>query len=141
MRLLRVIKTRKGKPLNLAELEPKVASLCKKFKITLLYLFGSYAKGNPGPLSDIDIAYLASKKVDILELLPELQKLFGDEAVDAVDLYQAPPALVHQILKKGKCLYAKDLRTKITFETERECEYFDTAPLRKTYFSYMLKTF
>ncbi len=139
MRFLQVWKTRKGKPLNFKALERPIEAICKKFHLDLFYLFGSYASGKAGHLSDVDVAYLSSHKVDQLKLLPELQKLFAEEAIDLVDLQRAPITLTHQILKKGKCLYAKDLKTKIGFETSRECEYFDTASLREVYFHHMLK--
>lgn len=139
MRFIRGGKSRKGKPINFSRIEPAIEQLCKRHKLQLFYLFGSYASGKPGSLSDIDLAFLSAKDIDVLALLAEVQDLFKEEAIDLIDLRKAPPAFIHQILKKGKCLYAKDLRTKIFFETRAECVYYDTAPLRSLYFQKMLE--
>lgn len=139
MRLIRTLRTRKGKPLALSSLEPKIAALCRQFHIELLYLFGSYASGKTGPLSDIDIAYRAQRTINPIRLLSALQDIFSEEAIDLVDLRTAPPVLIHQILKKGTCLYARDIKTRIAFETGTECIYYDTAPLRKTYTTQLME--
>lgn len=139
MRFIRTLKTRKGKPIDFTHLEPRLLALCKKFDLELLYIFGSYAQGKADLLSDVDIAYYTTKKVNPLKLLPELEDLFEEEAIDLVNLRQASLPLIHRVLKYGKCLYAKDLKIKIQFETEAECHYFDTAPLRQTYFASMLQ--
>ncbi len=138
MRFIRTLKTRQGKPLDFTRLEPSIVSLCRKFNLDLLYIFGSYAQGNADLLSDLDIAYYSTEKINVLKLLQELEDLLGEEAIDLVDLRQASLPLIHRVLKYGKCLYAQDLKTKIQFETEAECHYFDTAPLRRTYFADML---
>ncbi|MEW5896447.1 MAG: nucleotidyltransferase domain-containing protein [Nanoarchaeota archaeon] len=139
MRFIRTLMSRKGKPIDFKAIEPEITALCRQFKIDLFYIFGSYASGKPGLLSDIDIAYFSKHKINPLKLLPHLQDLFKEEALDLVDLSTAPPALVHQVLKKGKCLYSKDLKAKIDFEMKAECEYYDTAHLRKTFFASMLR--
>lgn len=139
MKFLRTLQSRKGKLVNLSQLEPGIGRLCQKFGLNIFYLFGSYASGKADILSDIDIAYLPGKRVDTLKLLEELQTIFEEEAIDLVDLRTAPPALTHRVLKNGKCLYAKDLRTKILFEMGKENEYYDTAYLRRIHLNKMLE--
>ncbi|MDP3640381.1 MAG: nucleotidyltransferase domain-containing protein [Nanoarchaeota archaeon] len=138
MRFIRTLMSRKGKPLDVSQLEPAIKNICKRYRLELFYVFGSYATGKPGPLSDVDVAYFPSKDIDVIQLLIDLQKIFAEEAMDLIDLRKAPPALVHRVLK-GRCLYAKNLRTKIQFETHAECTYYDTAPLRRLYFQKMLE--
>ncbi len=138
MRFLPVLKTRKGKPLNFTAFDSKIEKLCEKYKIDLFYVFGSYASGKTGLLSDLDLAYFAEHKVDESQFLPELQQLFEEEAIDLVNLKSAPLPLIHRILK-GKCLYARSIKVKIEFETHVDALYFDTAPLRKEYFTHMMK--
>jgi len=104
----------------------------------LLYLFGSYALGYANRLSDLDIAFLPKEEFNLdktLNLLAELQTIFQEEAIDLVDLSKAPLTLIHRVLKEGRCLYACNLRKKIEFESKNETLYYDTAPLRKDYFS------
>ena len=135
MRLIKVLMSRKGKPIDFVRIQPAIDKFCQKHQISLLYLFGSYSSGKMGFLSDVDIAYLGN--AECLDLMEELTDIFEDEAIDIVDLKEAPPLLTHHILK-GRCLYAKTLATKINFESHAEAVYFDTAPLRRTYFKSML---
>ena len=139
MRFLDVMKSRKGKPLNLELVRGRIAELCHQKGIELFYLFGSYAKEASNNLSDVDVAYLAKEKIEELDLIPELQEIFEDEAIDLVDLKHAPPSLTHRILKEGKCLHVSDSRTKLDFETRVETIYWDTAWMRKEYFEKMLE--
>ena len=138
MRLLTVLKTRKGKPINFAAYALKIKQLCRKHHIDLLYLFGSYASGKLSNLSDLDIAFYSKHSVDEFKVLPELQALFEEEAIDFVNLKNAPLPLIHRVLK-GKCLYVSSLNVKIEFETHIESLYFDTAHLREEYFVNMME--
>ncbi len=137
MRFLKVLKSREGKPVNFEKTELKIKDIAERLNILLLYIFGSYASNNAGKLSDLDIAFLAERKFnldDTLLLTNELQDVFEEEAIDLVDLSKAPLTLIHRVFKEGKCLYARDLRTKIEFESKKENLYYDTEPLRKEYF-------
>lgn len=138
MRFLPVLQTRKGKPINFTALDSKIEKLCKKYNIDLLYVFGSYATKSTSTLSDLDLAYYSEQKVKELEFLSELQELYEEEAIDLVNLKSAPLPLIHRILK-GKCLYASSIKVKIEFEIHVDALYFDTAPLRKEYFTHMMK--
>jgi hypothetical protein len=137
MRFIKVLKSREGKAINFEEIELKVKDLSKRFDLLLLYIFGSYASNNASILSDLDIAFLPGSKFNvdkILSLIGELQDVFEEEAIDLVDLSQAPLTLIHRVFKEGKCLYARDLRTKIEFESRKENLYYDAEHLRKEYF-------
>lgn len=140
MRFLKVIKSRNGKPINFEEIEPRIKDLSRKFDILLLYLFGSYAFDKAYKLSDLDIAFLSKRRLDLdktLALLGELQDIFREEAIDLVNLGRAPLTLIHRVLKEGRCLYARDLKTKVEFESRNENLYYDAEPLRKEYFEAM----
>ena len=137
MRFLKVLKSREGQAIDLGGIELKVKGLSERFNILLLYIFGSYAYDNANVLSDLDVAFLPERKFNmdkILSLIGELQDIFEEEAVDLVDLSQAPLTLIHRVFKEGKCLYACDLRTKIEFESRKENLYYDAEHLRKEYF-------
>jgi len=141
MRFLKVLKTREGRPLNFEELEPLIAEICKRYRLSLFYIFGSYfgsyTFGRASRLSDLDVAVLPEPELELdelLNLIAELQEIFEEEAVDLVDLRKAPLTLIHRVLKEGKCLYARDLRTKIEHESRWETLYLDTEPLRREYF-------
>ena len=142
MRFIKVLKSRKGKAINLREIELKVKDLSERFNILLLYVFGSYASNNASMLSDLDVAFLPERKFNtysILSLVGELQDIFEEEAIDLVDLSKVPLTLIHRVFKEGKCIYARDLRTKIEFESRKENLYYDAEHLRKEYFDALKK--
>ena len=139
MKLIRVLMTRNGKLINFSTVEKEIFSICKRYHINLLYVFGSYATGKTTSLSDLDIAFYSEKKVNQIELLQTLQHLFQEEAIDLVNLEKAPSHLIHRILRDGKCLFASDIKIKISFETEKENEYFDSRWMRQDYFKAMKK--
>jgi predicted nucleotidyltransferase len=142
VRFLTILKTRKGRPLNLEKLEPLIGEVCQKYGLSLFYLFGSYASAQTSKLSDLDVAVLGEQVLELdrlLDLTGELQQILEEEAVDLIDLRKAPLPLIHRVLKEGKCLYARDLRTKIENEMRWESLYFDTVPLRREHFESLKK--
>lgn len=137
MRFIKVLKSREGQAIDFGEIEPKVKDLSERFNILILYVFGSYASNNANALSDLDVAFLPENKFNvdkILSLIGELQDVFEEEAIDLVDLSEVPLTLIHRVFKEGKCIYARDLRTKIEFESRKENLYYDAEHLRKEYF-------
>ncbi|MCM8804541.1 MAG: nucleotidyltransferase domain-containing protein [Candidatus Omnitrophica bacterium] len=142
MKFYSVLKSREGRKIDFEKIEKKIEKICKKYKILLFYIYGSYAKRNPTKLSDIDLAYLPQFDLSYekeIELKDELEDIFEDEAIDIVNLKKIPLTLIHRILKEGRCLYAKNLKIKIGFEIEKESRYFDTYWMRKEYFDKMLE--
>ena len=142
MRFYSVLKSRKGKPIDFEKIEKEVEPLCKEYKILLFYIYGSYATGNPWKLSDIDLAYLPENELTYEEefkFRERLEEIFEDEGIDLVNLKKVPLTLIHRILKEGKCLYGKDIKTRIDFEIRKEMEYFETEWMRKDYFEKMIK--
>jgi predicted nucleotidyltransferase len=142
MKFIKVKKSREGKPIDFNEIEPEIEKLAEKFKLKLIYIYGSYAFNNAGKLSDVDIAILGENKLNLdkkLKLLEALQEIFEEEAVDLVELSKVPLTLIHRILKEGKCIFTSDLATKIDFEVRNEHLYYDTQPLRKEYFEGLKK--
>ncbi len=140
MRFYSVLKSRDRRKIDFEKIEKEIEKVCNEFKISLFYIYGSYSTGNTWKLSDIDIAYLPEKEIEFkeeIELIEKLEEIFEDEAIDIVNLKRVPLTLIHRILKEGKCLYAKDLKTKIEFETEKESEYLDTYYIRNEYFEKM----
>ena len=78
----------------------------KKFGIKEIGLFGSFAKGDARPNSDVDILVEFAAPVDIFEFLDVkeyLENLFG-RRVDLVTQKALKPLLTEQILKE--VLYA-----------------------------------
>ena len=100
-------------------------------KIKLVYLFGSQANGENGPLSDFDLAvYLIErdrKKIFEVktELLNQISRILGTDRVDIVILNQLQePELKFNIINEGKIIFERDL-TRVLVEPKILTEYFD----------------
>ena len=100
--------------------------------IRVAYLFGSCARGDFGPTSDVDVALLGDQRIDLTELAAIGARIgtVVDRPVDVVDLRSAPPLLCRQVVAEGEVLTARDPLLRFDFEQEavRRCE--DTRPLR-----------
>jgi uncharacterized protein len=103
------------------------------------YLFGSQARGQSGPLSDVDIAvYIDAAALDRpgfgidAELGSELQVALGRSDVDVVVLNRAGPLLYHRVLRDGERLLSRDPPATTTREGYALSRYCDFVPqLRK----------
>jgi uncharacterized protein len=75
--------------------------------VRLIYLFGSYAKGQASSQSDIDIAILGKTKFDSVsrwQWQSELAIALKSD-VDLVDLLSASTVLQNQVIHDGICIY------------------------------------
>lgn len=91
--------------------ETYLKKLVRKYHLQLLLLFGSQAEGTQHKRSDFDIAYSASKDLDLMEeaqLIVVLAPVVKSENIDLVNIKTAPPLLLHAIFQNPKILYAND---------------------------------
>jgi len=116
--------------------------------VVLAYLYGSQARGDAGPLSDVDVAVLFSPDVPeserfnrVLHLIGELGSVFRRNDVYVVDLADASPLLRHRVYYDGRVLYCTDDAERVRFETTALRDYVDTEPLRKIKRRYVLQHF
>lgn len=102
------------------------------------YLFGSYARGEEKPDSDVDVAVLYTKPPPStleglgLRLEGELESSLG-KAVDLVVLNRAPVDLIHRVLRDGILLFDQNTSARIRFEVKARNEYFDLLPFLRQY--------
>lgn len=99
--------------------------LIEKTNACLIVLFGSAAQNNLRADSDIDIAFLAEKKLtgyDVFCIAQELAEKFNRD-IDLIDLSKASTVLKAQILGKGKIIYFNDENMKANFEIRTFKEY------------------
>ena len=93
--------------------------------IEVVLLFGSRARGNPGPHSDVDLAVLGPG-ADLLDLAAVASQRLGLE-VDVLSLEDPPIPLLNAIVHEGKVLFERTpgagvtwwTRTLVTLETDR----------------------
>jgi len=106
-----------------------------------VYLFGSLARGEGRPGSDVDVGVLfgedppATLEAPQFAIEARLERLLG-LPVQVVALNRAPADLVHRVLRDGRIVLDRDRPTRIRFEVRRRNEYFDLAPIRRLYRGY-----
>jgi len=95
-----------------------------------VYLFGSHARHEIRPDSDIDLAILLPAPLD----LPRLAELSGTlttrypdftDHVDLIDLRRANPVLAMQVMESGQILYQADPAAVQEFELQSMTRYCD----------------
>lgn len=102
------------------------------------YLFGSVARREAGPDSDVDVAVLFAEDPPRtleglhLDLERELERLLG-HPVQLVVLNRAPAFLVHRVLRESRLLSNRDPSKRVRFEVRKRNEYFDLQPILRQY--------
>jgi predicted nucleotidyltransferase len=83
-----------------------------------LYRFGSQAKGNGRPDSDVDLAVLARYPIPALRRFELAQELAAQlhRDVDLVDLRTASTVMCMQVISTGECLFTVSDRLQGEFE-------------------------
>ncbi|MCA9515770.1 MAG: nucleotidyltransferase domain-containing protein [Myxococcales bacterium] len=84
--------------------------------VAAAWLFGSRARGDGGPGSDIDVAVLPRPGAGVDPLRRRLRWMveaadaagLGEEELDLVDLSEAPVLLAHAALRDGRLLASPD---------------------------------
>ncbi len=103
--------------------------------VLLAFLFGSQARGDAGPHSDVDLAVwlapeAARDPAARTGMLTELMRVCGRPDIDLVVLNQASPLLQHRVLRDGHVLFARGTRVLAEFTIRAMQEYVDTELLR-----------
>jgi predicted nucleotidyltransferase len=118
-----------------------ISNIVKKLKetltmqsdIVLVFLFGSFVRGDITSFSDLDIAIYFTGAVDFYRtnvLREDISEMLGVEA-DIVVLNNASPVIKMQVLKKGTLLINKDQRAYNEFFVTTVKEYDDLKRTRK----------
>lgn len=125
-------------------LKEDMDNLVEEFNISLIYVFGSFAKGDNTKSSDIDVAFLLNKDIDgytKLNLLGKLVDIFKREDIDLVILNQVNEILQFQVIKYGKIIYMDSLYNKVVYESRTMSKYMDMEHFRKTQQKYSHERF
>lgn len=123
-------------PLDAAARE-RLARALDREGVVAAMLIGSQARGDAGPLSDVDVAVWHEPDLDPsqrlslqLGLASAAAHALGTNEVDIVMLNRAPPLLRHRAIRDAVRLVERDHDERVRMETRAIVEYLDTAPLR-----------
>jgi len=106
--------------------------------IACVYLFGSQARQQSKPVSDVDVAVLYKNQVPGgfdrlgIPLAGELEKI-TKKPVDMIVLNNANVDLVHKVLRDGIIVFESDRSARIQFEVNSRNAYFDLKPYLDEY--------
>ena len=114
--------------------------LARSAEVKFAYVFGSCARGDTGPLSDVDMAVFLDSRVESfdfrLRLMEALSRALGTERFDLVILNDASPVLRYEVIREGRVI--KEIKSsRVEFETRTLAEYLDTAHMRKVQREYL----
>ncbi len=118
--------------------------LASQKDVIAVYLYGSFAKGNPHKRSDIDIAVLFDGKVNLYHRLGKIYsdlcdlKLPAEPEVRELNLNQSPLYLLN--VTHGKLIYSKNDTKRANFEVTVMNIFRDTEYLRSLKYDYMKKS-
>ena len=94
-----------------------ITFLEERFEVDAVWLFGSQARGDALPVSDIDLAVLFRRAPEAIALLDAKAhaSLLADRPVDLVDVERASPILAMQVLRHGRLLVDNDPSRRLRF--------------------------
>ena len=106
--------------------------------VQLAYLYGSTARGEETPFSDLDIAIVCDDEISpeqrlrlMLDVSAELSRRTGIAEVDVRVINDAPLVFRGRIACEGILLYVREKSQQIEFETRTRDEYFDYLPFHR----------
>jgi len=120
-----------------ADARHRLSVALDKEGVVAAMLIGSQARGEAGPLSDVDVAVWHEPALDSdqrwtlhLSLIGAATQALKTDEVDVVMLNHAPPLLKHRAIRDAVLLVEHDHAQRVSFETRAILDYLDTAPLR-----------
>ncbi len=113
--------------------------------IQFAHLFGSLARGQALPFSDVDVAVYLDTSANpsawrlLGGLIGDLQHEIKCEDIDLVARNEAPPRLAFRVLEQGLLLHSRDELLRGQVETAILRRYYDEAEVEQEYFHYQDK--
>ncbi len=109
----------------------KIQALAEQYELTLVVLFGSQATGRTHVKSDVDIAVLSKKKLNLAKLMLEFSEVFQRDDVEVVNLGGASPTLMYVVVRDGQLLYENEPGVFLQWKLYAIWVWRDTAWLRQ----------
>lgn len=117
--------------ISIETIRERLSPLFMEEGLQLILLFGSHVSGKMHKQSDIDVAVLFDRPVDILALTNKVIKLLHTNNVDVVDLSRASPLLKFAVAKNGTLIYEREVGVFNQFYSLAFRIYADTKKLRE----------
>jgi len=122
------------------ELNEKISKIIETIKshpnVIAIYLFGSHAKGEATPLSDIDIAVILENPT------PESEADIGSlssQEIDVVLFHRLPLHIRYEVFKYGREIFVRDEEKLLEIKLKVIREYLDTVRMYKMISSEVLR--
>lgn len=97
--------------------------------VLFAYLFGGLSKGEPKPLSDVDIAVYLSENAECIqaksEIIENLVDILRTDEIDVIILNQSSLSLKMNVLKNNRVLVDKKPFLRHTYQSLIFRKYFD----------------
>ncbi len=121
---------------NLEKIKPIVDELQRE-EVHAIYLFGSHAKGNAGPTSDIDICVITEKEIP----RSAKEKIMSNSSrhIDISLFWDLPQTIRFRVFREGKPLYAKEELLLQRLKVATLKSYLDIQPMIKRYCTHVLR--
>lgn len=127
-------------PLNSGDVLQRKACVEEVFThypVKIAYLYGSTARGQATPLSDVDIAVVLDPERYKIEEKLKLELAIEDEIALQCDIPKAEVRIINdapiifkgEVITDGVRLYSCDEDFRVGFETRTRMEYFDYLPV------------
>jgi len=120
------------------QLNTGLAAILPGYPVSLAYLYGSAAAGQATPLSDVDVALVASEEIDPYQQLKtelRIETQLAEQAnirnAEVRIINEAPLPMRGQVACRGILLYCSDEEARVRFETFTRDEYFDYMPIAR----------
>lgn len=116
--------------LSFEEIRERLAPLFREKGLQFIVLFGSAGTGMMHKKSDIDLAFLFDRPMEILSMTNKVIRLLHTDKVDVVDLRHSSPLLKYAIVEKGRLIYERSPGVFNMFYSLAFRMYVDTRKLR-----------
>ena len=144
---IHMIRDGKKIPSDVKDNIPKIVEkLSPDKEISALYVFGSVAKENLNPLSDLDFGVLLSCKLSKkkrfskhLQLIGIFCDTFHTDEIDIVVMNDAPIYFCYNIMRSGKLLFVRNKSELIDFHENIVKKHLDFIYYRNQYDDAFLK--
>lgn len=93
------------------EQQEQINKIGEKYQLRFIIIHGSYARGEEKKGSDLDVAILGRKKIELSRLLAihgEMGRIFGDNKTRELDLkslHKTNPLFRYEVVKKSILIY------------------------------------